>query len=287
MKKSTGRRTFLKKISISSITAGVLPAALMESGQAEAKGSEGSRVNSRKQKGGRQYNEAYEGAHLNRVAFPIGGMGAGMFCLEGTGAISHMSVRNKPDVFNEPGMFGAIAVKGDATTAKIVEGPSPDWKRFGQPNSGNGSGGTIFGLPRFDKASFLTRFPFGHITLEDDGFPLKAEIKGWSPFIPTDADNSGLPAGALEYKFVNNGNSRADCVFSFHAKNFIKHADGGINTVKKFRNGFILSNTGTEEKPFLGGDFVIFSDQDNTVVDNCWFRGGWFDPLTITWETII
>ena len=70
------------------------------------------------------------------------------------------------------------------TEAKIVEGPSPDWKKFGQPNSGNGSGGSIFGLPRFDRASFLARFPFGHITLEDKNFPLKAEIKGWSPFIP-------------------------------------------------------------------------------------------------------
>ena len=33
-------------------------------------------------------------------------------------------------------------------------------------------------------------------------------------------------------------------------------------------------------------DFAIFTDQPETVVDHCWFRGGWFDPLTIAWETI-
>lgn len=286
MKKQSGRRSFLKKISIGGISAGVLPASLLEQGEAKASSLKNGHGKVKLQKEGHQYNEAYEGGYLNRVAFPIGGLGGGMFCLEGTGAISHMSVRNKPDVFNEPGVFGAIAVKGAKTEAKIVEGPSPDWKRFGQPNSGNGSGGSIFGLPRFDKASFLARFPFAHITLEDTTFPLKAEIKGWSPFIPTDADNSSLPAGALEYKFMNIGKETADCIFSFHAKNFMKHTDGGKNAVNKIDNGFILTNDGTEEKPFLEGKFAIFSDQENTVVDHCWFRGGWFDPLTITWDTI-
>ena len=282
--KKAGRRSFLKKIGISSVSAGVLPVSLAV---AEKPGPHPSDPSQRQNlKAGREYNSAYEGEHLNRVAFPIGGLGGGMFCLEGTGAISHMSVRNKPDVFNEPGMFGAIAVKGEKTVAKIVEGPSPDWKRFGRPNSGNGSGGTIYGLPRFDKASFLARFPFATITLEDQDFPLKAEIKGWSPFIPGDEDNSGLPAGALEYKFANAGREALDCVFSFHAKNFMKHADGGTDRIKQIKNGFILSNEGTPEKPFLQGDFALFSDRDNTVVDHCWFRGGWFDPLTITWETI-
>lgn len=286
MKKHTGRRTFLKKIGISGIGAGVLPATLLQPAAAKASGSGHAASKMRQRKSGRPYNEAYEGEYLNRVAFPIGGLGGGMFCLEGTGAISHMSVRHKPDVFNEPGMFGAIALKGEKTDAKILEGPSPDWKRFGQPNSGNGSGGTIFGLPRFDKASFLARFPFATISLEDSTFPLKVEITGWSPFIPNDADNSGLPAGALEYKFINSGKENADCVFSFHAKNFMKHKDGGTDAVRPLANGFILSNEGTEEKPFVQGSFAIFSDRDNTVTDHCWFRGGWFDPLTITWETI-
>ena len=47
--------------------------------------------------GQRNYNEPYSGKFLDRVAFPIGGMGAGMFCLEGTGAVSHMSVRHHMD----------------------------------------------------------------------------------------------------------------------------------------------------------------------------------------------
>src|SRR6476646_5025608 len=66
------------------------------------------------------YNGDYSGAHLNRVAFPLGGIGAGMICLEGTGALSHVSLRNKPEVFNEPLTFAAIAIKGANKTARVL-----------------------------------------------------------------------------------------------------------------------------------------------------------------------
>jgi len=55
----------------------------------------------------RKFNSVYEGENLNRLAFPIGGIGAGMFCLEGTGAISHVSVRNHPEVYKEPFMLAS------------------------------------------------------------------------------------------------------------------------------------------------------------------------------------
>jgi uncharacterized protein (DUF608 family) len=286
MKKNTGRRSFLRKISVGSISAGVLPGMLLANGEVHAGIAEDRKGRANRRTAGRAYNAAYKGEYLNRVAFPIGGLGAGTFCLEGTGAISHMSVRHKPDVFNEPGVFGALYVKGEKETAKILEGPSPDWKRFGQPNSGNGSSGSIFGLPRFQNASFLARFPFATVALDDAEMPVKAEITGWSPFIPSDADNSGLPVGALLYTFVNSGHSDIECVFSFHAKNFMKHGDGGKDTIGALRNGFVLRNDASEEKPSVQGEFAVFSDQENTVIDHCWFRGGWFDPLTITWENI-
>ena len=47
----------------------------------------------------KKYNDIYTGEYLNRVAFPMGGMGAGMICLEGTGTLSHFSLRNAPDVY--------------------------------------------------------------------------------------------------------------------------------------------------------------------------------------------
>ncbi len=234
---------------------------------------------------GHEYNGSYSGEYLDRIAFPIGGIGAGMFCIEGSGAISHMSVRNRPEVFNEPCMFAAISVRGIENGSLVIEGEVPEWKKFGRPDSGNGSGGTTWGLPRFESADFTARFPFANINLKDPDMPVAVQITGWSPFIPSDADNSSLPAGGIEYSFKNTGTSKIDAVFSYNSVNFMGQQNGKA-LIRPLSNGFILSETGVKDKPETKGDFAIFTNEPGTIVDHCWFRGGWWDPLTITWNTI-
>ncbi len=233
----------------------------------------------------RVYNGPYEGSNLNRVAFPIGGIGAGMFCLEGTGAVSHMSVRGTLQFFNEPCTFAAISVKGETNTARVLEGPVADWKIFGAARTGNGASGASFGLPRFKKASFLARFPFGTVELEDPTVPLEVSLTGWSPFIPGDAANSSLPLGALEYTFKNPGRSAVEAVFSYNTKNFMAMGSEG-NEVLPIENGFILHQRGTEARPAAEGALAVFVDDEGAVVDHCWFKGGWWDAVTLAWKNI-
>ena len=284
------RRSFLKNIAIGSVGAAIAPTSLLqakETGDIDKKEEEIEKAdNSAKTSQKRKYNSPYTNEHLNRVAFPIGGIGAGMFCIEGTGAVSHMSVRNKPDIFNEAVMFAAISVKGMKNGAKLLEGQVPEWKFFGQRGTGNGAAGSTFGLPRFKNAEFITEFPCCTINLKDSDVPLKVQITGWSPFIPTDEDNSSLPAGAIEYKFVNNGTASVSTVFSYNAKNFMAVNGESQNSIKKIDNGFVLVQNEAKDKPYLQGSFAIFTDDSNTVVDYCWFRGGWWDPLTMAWNNV-
>lgn len=232
------------------------------------------------------YNGAYTGACLNRVAFPIGGIGAGMFCMEGTGAISHMSVRNRIEFTNAPCAFAAVCVKGaGGNVARVLEGPIPDWKYFGAPGTGNGATGTDMGLPRFTGAVFTPRFPFAEIVLTDAAVPLGVTVTGWSPFIPGDADNSSLPVGAFEYRFRNDSGQPVEAVFSFNTKNFMA-AEQGRNQVAPTDNGFVLRQAGTEKEPHLDGAFAAFVLDDKAVVDHGWFRGGWWDALTLAWRNV-
>jgi uncharacterized protein (DUF608 family) len=286
MKEKAGRRSFLKNLGIGGITATVAPTDLLKQ-KNDKNSAENKHQNNvfNSAPPARQFNSVYKGEFLNRVAFPIGGLGAGMYCMEGTGAISHMSLRHRPEVFNEPGIFGAISVKGIPFGAKVLEGPVPDWKKFGRPDAGNGSMGSIYGLPRFRSVEFQTQFPFGIITLADKDIPLAITIQGWSPFTPGDEDNSSMPVGALEYSFTNKSTKTLESVFSFNARNFMAIEDEK-GAIKKIDNGFVLSCNAAKEKPWTQGDFAIYTDQPGTIVDHCWFRGGWFDPLTITWETI-
>lgn len=281
MSKVPGRRNFIKNVGIGGVTAALLPLETFSKpgDRSKTKSTRGKFVNQ-----SRSYNSPYKGKNLDRIAFPLGGMGAGMICMEGTGAISHVSVRHKPEIFNEPGMFAAIHIKGIENGAKILEGPVPDWKKFGRKDAGNGSGGDTTGLPHFRNASFEAKFPFGELLISDDDIPLKVKITGWSPFIPTDEDNSSLPVTAFEYEFINTGNTTLQAIFSCNTKNFLK-IDKGNNSIREIKNGFILSEAGTEEKR-LKTDFAIFSDDNNTVVDHCWFRGGWWDPMTMAWNNV-
>lgn len=76
----------------------------------------------------RAFSGAYRGEYLDQVAFPLGGIGAGMFCLEGSGALTKFSIHNRPELTTEPWVFAAVAIKGARSTARVLEGPLPKWK---------------------------------------------------------------------------------------------------------------------------------------------------------------
>ena len=96
---------------------------------------------------------------MDHVAFPVGGIGTGMICFEGTGAISHVSLHHVPDLFHEPCTFAAVCVKGVENGAKVLEANVPEYKKYGRLNGGMGVGGTTWGLPRFDEGRFSQGSP--------------------------------------------------------------------------------------------------------------------------------
>ncbi len=232
----------------------------------------------------RNFNDAYTADYLSRVAFPMGGIGAGMLCLEGSGALSHVSLRHKPDIFNEPRMFAALYVAG-AKTARVIEGPVPSWKAFGIPYSGLGySRGCAAGLARFANCDFQARFPFARVRLDDPAMPLTVEITGWSPFVPGDADSASLPVAALEYSFSNATADSQSAVFSFHASNFMAVKEG---VAAMLPDGFVLTQPACADAPHsIEGSFTARIAEPDLRVDCAWFRGGWFDPLTMLWKTV-
>ena len=279
--RAKGRRDFLKN----SVAFGALMSMPFGTATANTASAGAKAVMDRLQKKNgiperRPFNGEYTDEFLNKVAFPIGGIGAGMFCMEGTGAISHLSVRNHPDVYNEPYAFAAISVKGFENGAKVLEAPVPFWKLFGPGGSGNGSGNRSYGLPRFAGGRFLSRFPFATLELEDPDIPLQVKVVGWSPFIPGDEDHSSLPVGVMEYQFKNTSSKAIEAVFSYNARNFIDE-QGKISEEK---NGFRLMTADHAASP--GSGFSIYVNQDDAIVDHCWFRGAWFDPQTILWKHI-
>lgn len=241
----------------------------------------------------RSFNGPYEGKALEHLHFPVGGLGSGMFTLDGTGAFSHLSFRHRPEVFNESVVFSAIAIKdgsGGEPLARVLEGPVPPWKLFFPwdrlwDSSAQGGRPRTFGLPRFESARFEARFPFGTVFLSDKKVPLEVSVTGWNPFVPGDVDASSLPVAAVEYRFKNNTGKPIEAVYSFHAKNIFADGETG-HSVKGIPGGFHLRQEGLPDKHEAEGSLAAWIDSPEARTDLAWFRGGWSDHLTMLWKGI-
>lgn len=238
----------------------------------------------------------YEGKNLDYIAFPLGGIGAGMFCIEGTGAFSSFSLRNQPDVNLEPCVFSALTIKGEKGVSRVLEGQVPRYKIFGgaqgprqgkpDPQAGtkaNGLAGRSYGLARFSKASFSAQFPFAQVTLADPEVPLDVDITAWSPFTPPDPDDSSYPFAFVEYTFSNPTDQPVEAVYYYNAMNFMALETGRVTACP---GGFVLEQPDVPEKPWCRGAFCAFVEDPEVKVDVGLFRGGWFDPLTMLWNNI-
>ncbi len=117
------------------------------------------------------------------------------------------------------------------------------------------------------------------------GHPLTVVITGWSPFEPGDPDNSSLPVAALECRFVNCGKTPLEAVFSFNAKNFMA-VDKSEQAVRPVAGGFILWSGGPKDKPWDEGAFSATVPEPAAKVNHAWFRGGWWDALTLAWKDV-
>ena len=249
--------------------------------------------------GARPFNGAYRGAYLNQIAFPLGGMGAGMLCLEGCGALSKFSLHHRPNLASQPIIFGAICIKQPDSLVRVLEGPIPGWKlepHIFEDDMPRAPACVTWGLPRFRNATFEARFPFGSVRLNDDDMPVEVEVTAWSPFSPLDADNSSLPVASLEYTFVNRGSVPIEAVFSFNAENFmadpqIRSAPDpkSLDRIQSTSGGFILYGPGAPNHLSDEGSCAVWVDDPGAKVNHAWYGDGlglFFDSVQMVWRDI-
>lgn len=230
------------------------------------------------------HGPTYEGEHLSHIAFPMGGIGAGMICLEGTGSLTKFSLRHVPDLVNEPAVFAALGINGREEAARVLEGPVPKRKLFPEFPQHLSKVRAQWGLPRFGCASFEARFPFGEVTLRDNDIPVSVRIVGWSPFEPGNEDDASLPVAGLEYEFTHRGTAPISAVFSFNADNFLT-SESAHGRIRSIAGGFVLDGAVTD-KPWTSGSFAVSTDDPDVAVNHAWFRNDSLNPLRTVWRDI-
>ena len=223
-----------------------------------------------------QYNnwpvlKHYEKEHTYRIAMPVGGIGTGNISIAGNGQWRDVEMMNKPGI----GFYGSVTPQqapcfmifvqdnNGKKYAKALMGPIPPDQYAGS----EGSQAPNHGMPRFKSASFDAAYPFAEVNLEDDEMPVSVKAKVFNPFVPCDADASGIPAAIIRYQVTNKTNYPMKVAVAGSMDNFIG-MDGYILDFNSFNRALVpvgaKSNRNTfRQKGRLAGIYMTSDSVDH------------------------
>ncbi|MBQ4081919.1 MAG: hypothetical protein IJC55_01305 [Clostridia bacterium] len=235
----------------------------------------------------------YRKEHLKEIIFPLGGIGTGSIGLAGNGALVDWEIFNRPNKgsINPYSFFAVKAQFPDGTSVvKVLQGDHEKdlmGKYSKTKFAGYGFGpdaATMCGFPHFKKVRFDGRFPIATLTFEDDAFPAKVILKAFNPFIPLDADNSGIPAAFFEIQIkslveqVKYSVVLSVCNPFESCENKLVTRDG-YSAVK-------LLHHGKQPDELAYGDLTIAVDSKQPFYQEYWYRGKWQDKVTTFWREL-
>ena len=160
---------------------------------------------------------------------------------------------------------------------------------------------TLPGLSRLESATFTGGYPLAHIDFEDSALPVKVELDAFSPFIPHEPDDSGLPVTILRYRITNPGPATAQASIAFSIENPVKRMrdQGGAAGLKPEdgrRNvyqvddriaGLVMSNPSLSADDPMAGEFVLASTPyEGTEFSHWrgWPQGRWWNSPLHFWD---
>jgi uncharacterized protein (DUF608 family) len=242
----------------------------------------------------------FSGDRATQVAMPVGGLGAGCICINGSGGLQDFCIRTRPETSALPAGFTSnspeagfaiLHVKGSAPVTKLVEGPFPPFKIFDQGLQGQGlrRGGSE-GFPRFEKCNFRGEFPFAELRFADQAIPLDVSLIAWSPFIPLDDKNSGIPCAILEYTFHNTSSKPVDFEFSYHLSHLAPGCRpdqaASANAVIQGKGAFLFNHEAANAEAYGSASLTVIGAKPR--IRAMWLRSpGWeFDSLSALWREV-
>ncbi|HEV2274422.1 MAG TPA: GH116 family glycosyl-hydrolase [Acidobacteriaceae bacterium] len=244
------------------------------------------------------YPRVFSGRQLKMISFPLGGVAAGSLGLGGRGQLCDWEIFNRPDKgFSPPYAFPSIWVQsGDAKpVARVLEARIlPPYE--GQDGLGSNNAP---GLSRLRSAVFTGEYPLARLKFEDGDLPVQVELEAFSPFIPHDPEDSGMPVAILRYRVENPGHTTAKVGIAFSIDNPVKPGgrstatsagqDSRLNEYRKTGalEGLLMSNPGASDDDPLHGSFVLSAlPQDGAELTywRGWPQGRWWNSPMLFWD---
>lgn len=243
------------------------------------------------------YPRTFRGAALKMISFPLGGVAAGSVGLGGRGQLRDWEIFNRPSKgFSPSYAFPAIwaQVGNSKPIARVLEARIlPPYE--GQQGLGSNNAP---GLSRLEGAVFTGEYPLAHIDFQDSSLPVSVSLEAFSPFIPHDPDDSGLPLAVLRYRVTNHQSSvaKVGVVFSLDNPVIEQKPGGGGKSNDTRRNqyrveenlaGLLLDNPGLPAGDAMFGSIALSAvAHDDVRISHWegWPRGRWWNSPLLFWD---
>ncbi|MBL8153112.1 MAG: hypothetical protein JNM70_02915 [Anaerolineae bacterium] len=240
----------------------------------------------------------YTGEHTSEISFPLGGIGTGCIGLAGNGRLIDWEIFNKPNKGSVNG-FSHFAIRaerdGEVIDARVLNSElsgsyvgALGRKWFYEGFGWGPQRETLAGMPHFSQHEFTGEFPFAQISFSDPKFPGSVALLAFNPFIPTNEDDSALPAAFFEIRVTNTTDQPLTyAVVGVLANPF--GVNGGYNELAKAGDLHLLSMRTDQIAPdaFEYGDLTIATDAEQCSYQEYWYRGAWTDALEIYWRDLL
>ena len=285
----TNRRRFLESVAFATVPAGSQTPPRPDTAEQsdQTAGSQPQPV---------EYPRRFSGAALSMISFPLGGVGAGSIGLGGRGQLRDWEIFNRADRGNTPDYaFASIWAKAKSgkPIARVLE------SRIAPPYEGQDGLGTVNapGLARLQGATFTGEFPLARIDFHDTHLPVHVALEADTPFIPLDADASGLPVAVLRYRVRNPSATEVEVAIAFSVDNPVRPSERAAkNELEKRQNQFVhgdrisglrMTNPGLPDNHDFHGSFALAAiNTTGTHLTSIkgWPAGRWWDSPLLFWD---
>lgn len=231
------------------------------------------------------------------AAFPLGGIGTGNVSIGARGDFRDWEIANRPDKGNWlPFTFFAIHTRGadGDTVTRVLE------SRLQPPHEGSSGRhmGKVAGLPRLAGSAMRGEYPVLEIDFDDDVLPVQVSLTAFSPLVPLDADESGLPGAVLRYTVHNPGPTAVDVTVAgsmsspvgisghdwsefpvFTGRPAVHHRDDG--TLRG-----LLFDSDLPTGHLLSGTAALVTTDPSVTVTPEWAVAQWQDGVQLFWDDL-
>lgn len=235
----------------------------------------------------------YVKEYARQISFPLGGIGTGCIGLGGNGGLVDVEIKNRPNK-NSTAEFTHFAIKAEdengVADARILQGDL-EKDHIGCTErplyTGYGFGpdrGTMIGFPHFEQVTFNGEFPVAELDFSHGKFPGKVKMTAFNPLIPTNEDDSSIPAAFFQFEIHNTTDKRLKYTLALSCNNYYNRTDTCHTYEEKDGVKMIyLSNRGDRNTAEYG-DLTIATDSSHVSFQRYWFRGRWFDNSSVFWQ---